>query len=104
LLSAKLSGFDFSLFTFFVKEENTRLQYALCARKIQQQRIWRAAFAWQRRAGWVYPRLQGWFEEMCQNQAMSSSLFNGDILLHLSDAWARPDNSKHSLEKSDSTD
>jgi len=53
LLSAKLSGFDFSLFTFFVKEENTRLQYALRARKIQQQRIRRAAFAWQRRAGWV---------------------------------------------------
>ena len=55
-----------------LKEENARLQYALRARKIQQQRIWRAAFAWQRRAGWVYPRLQGWFEEMYQNQAMSS--------------------------------
>ena len=33
-----------------------------------------------------------------------TSLFNGDILLHLSDAWARPDNSKHSLEKSYFTD
>ena len=68
----KVQRFRFLALYFLRKRRHHEITIALLARKIRQQRRRRAAFARRRRAAWVYPRPQGWFEEMYENQVMSS--------------------------------
>ena len=68
----KVQRFRFLALYFLRKRRHFEITIALLARKIRQQRRRRAAFARRRRAAWVYPRPQGWFEEMYENQVMSS--------------------------------
>ena len=68
----KAQRFRFSVLNmyFLLKRRRHDLITALLARKIRRQR---QASARRRRAVWVYPRPQGWFEEMYQNPVLSAS-------------------------------
>ena len=71
----KAQRFRFSVpnMYFLLKRRRHDLITALLARKIRKQR---QASARRRRAVWVYPRPQGWFEEMYQNPVLSASWKN----------------------------
>lgn len=71
----KAQRFRFSVLNmyFLLKRRRHDLITALLTRKIRRQR---QASARRRRAVWVYPRPQGWFEEMYQNPVLSASWKN----------------------------
>ena len=71
----KAQRFRFSVLNmyFLLKRRRHDLITALLTRKIRRQR---QASARRRRAVWVYPRPQGWFEEIYQNPVLSASWKN----------------------------
>ena len=71
----KAQRFRFSVLNmyFLLKRRRHDLITALLTRKIRRQR---QASARRRRAVWVYPKPQGWFEEIYQNPVLSASWKN----------------------------